>query len=257
MLTSRQNSLVKQIRTLHKSKERRSQGMFLLEGTHLIQEALPIGLPIEVICYTEAWQDQHDDLLVQLGQTPARLELVSPDLLKYMSTTVEPDGVLAVAPSQQQKSLKIKTLGLVLETIQDPGNLGTMIRTAAAAGVDGVLLSRNCADLENPKTLRATAGQWLKLPIGTSEDLVQDLQAFKAQGIQIVATIPTADQTYWEIDLQRPSVILLGNEGGGLSPEVAAMADVTVTIPLASGVESLNVAIAAALMLYEVKRQRA
>jgi RNA methyltransferase, TrmH family len=256
MLTSLQNPLVKQIRKLQKAKERREQGLFLLEGSHLIAEAIAVGLPLTTVCHTESWQARYPQLWAELGKTPARLELVSPEVLAAMSTTVQPDGVVAIAPRQHQGKVELKDLGLVLETIQDPGNLGTMIRTACAVGADGLLLSPNCVDLDSPKVLRASAGQWLRLPMATSRDLVADLGQLKAQGMQVVATLPSATQTYWEVDLRRPSLIVMGNEGAGLSPEVAALADQMVTIPLAKDVESLNVAIAAALMLYEAKRQR-
>jgi RNA methyltransferase, TrmH family len=257
MLTSLQNPLVKQIRKLQKAKERREQGLFLLEGSHLLTEAVAVGLPLTTVCCTESWQERYPQLFEALMQITPRLELVSPEVVAAMSTTVQPDGVVAIAPRQHQGNVELKDLGLVLETIQDPGNLGTMIRTACAVGVDGLLLSADCVDLDNPKVLRASAGQWLRLPMATSRDLVRDLGQLKAQGMQVVATLPSATQTYWEVDLRRPSLIVMGNEGAGLSPAVAAVADQVVTIPLAEGVESLNVAIAAALVLYEAKRQRA
>ncbi len=256
MLSSRQNPLVKQIRKLHRSKERREQGRFLLEGSHLVEAAGAVGLPLAILCYTEHWRSQYPHLFDTLSQTVERLELVSPEVLKSIATTVEPDGVIAIAPRPPAQTLEFTQLGLVLETIQDPGNLGTMIRTAAAVGIDGLLLSQDCVDVDHPKVLRASAGQWLRLAIATSPDLLSDLTRYKAQGMQIIATVPSAQKTYWEIDFGQPSLILLGNEGAGLSPAVAAIADQQVTLPLAPGVESLNVAIAAALMLYEAKRQR-
>ncbi|HEY9654911.1 MAG TPA: RNA methyltransferase, partial [Crinalium sp.] len=145
---------------------------------------------------------------------------------------------------------------LVLETIQDPGNLGTMIRTAAATGAEGLLLSADSVDFDHPKVLRSSAGQWFKLPMGMNADLQSALRHYQQQGMQIIAAVPTAPLTYWQVDLRQPTLILLGNEGAGLSPALTALADKKVTIPLNPGVESLNVAIAAALILYEAKRQR-
>jgi RNA methyltransferase, TrmH family len=256
MLTSLQNPLVKQIRKLHRPKERREQHLCLLEGSHLIAEACAMQVPLQVICYTPDWQAQYPWLYDQAQARSLRLEMVSPEVLKSMATTVEPDGVIAIAPRQHQKPIALQTLGLVLETIQDPGNLGTMIRTAAAIGVDGLLLSENCVDIDNPKVLRASAGQWFRLPIAIVPDLKSELKSYRDRGMQIIATRPTATQTLWDVDFTKPSLIVMGNEGAGLSPEIAACADVQVQIPLADGVESLNVAIAAALMLYEAKRQR-
>jgi RNA methyltransferase, TrmH family len=255
MLTSLQNPLVKQIRKLHRSQERREQHLFLLEGSHLVAEACAMQVPLQVLCCTPDWQQQYAKLYDQAHEQSQRIEIVSPEVLKAMATTVEPDGVLAIAPRQHQKPIDIKTLGLILETIQDPGNLGTMIRTAAAVGVEGLLLSQNCVELDNPKVLRASAGQWFRLPMAIAPDLPSELKKYHDRGHQIIATRPTATQTLWEVDFTKPSLIVMGNEGAGLSPEVAACADVQVQIPLADGVESLNVAIAAALMLYEAKRQ--
>ena len=257
MLTSVQNPLVKQMRKLHRAKERREQQLFLLEGTHLLEEACAIALPLTTVCCTPAWQSRYPELWEQLIQRSQRVEIVSPEVLEAIATTVQPDGIVATA---QRISLQPPTeslsLGLALETLQDPGNLGTVIRTAAAAGVDGLWLSPDSVDLDHPKVLRASAGQWFRLPMSVSPSLRSQVQQFQQQGVQVVATRLTATQTYWQVDLTRPTLILLGNEGAGLSAELAELADVEVKIPLASGVESLNVAIAAALILYEAQRQR-
>ncbi len=257
MLTSLQNPLIKQLRKLHRAKERREQQLFLLEGTHLIEEACAAQFALETACHTEAWRSQHPDLWQHLIDTAQRVELVSADVLKAIATTVEPDGVIATAERVQAQPLQFTQLGLMLETIQDPGNLGTMIRTAAAAGAEGLLISDDSVDLDNPKVLRSSAGQWFRLPMAVSANLTADVLKCKAAGMQVISTIPTAPQTYWEVDFRLPTLILLGNEGAGLSPELTDLADRQVSIPLSRGVESLNVAISAALILYEVKRQRA
>ena len=256
MLTSLQNPLVKQLRKLHQTKERREQQLFLLEGTHLLEAALLVDRPLMTLCHTIAWQTKYPLLWEHAQRLTQRVELVSADVLRAIATTVEPDGVVATVERTSTKAPVFNSLGLVLETVQDPGNLGTMIRTAAAAGADGLLLSADSVDFDHPKVLRSSAGQWFQLPMAASADLQTELALYQQQGMQIVATLPAAPLTYWEVDLKRPTLILMGNEGGGLSPELAAIADQQVTIPLNPGVESLNVAIAAALMLYEAKRQR-
>lgn len=256
MLTSLQNPLVKQLRKLHRAKDRREQGVFLLEGTHLLEEACAANFPLETVCATADWQCAHPQLWEQLEQLAQRVELVSPEVLQAIATTVQPDGIVATAPSLSGDAPQFTRLGIVLETIQDPGNLGTLIRTAAAAGAEGLLLSADCVDPENPKVLRASAGQWFRLPVGVSAHLPEDINRYRTQGIQVVATLPDASQTYWQVNWQLPSLVLLGNEGAGLSPELVALADQHISIPLAPGVESLNVAIAGALILYEAKRQQ-
>jgi TrmH family RNA methyltransferase len=258
MLTSLQNPLVKQMRKLHRAKDRREQQLFLLEGTHLTLEACAVGWPLAVVCYTPDWQTRHPDLWTQVSQRSQRMECVSSEVLQAIATTVNPDGIVAASPRGAIQAALPATvqLGVVLETLQDPGNLGTVIRTAAAAGVDGLWLSADSVDLDHPKVLRASSGQWFRLPMAVSADLKAVVQQCQQAQVQVVATLPQAQQTYWEIDLTRPTLILLGNEGAGLSPALASLADQTVKIPLAAGVESLNVAIAAALILYEAKRQR-
>jgi len=258
MLTSLQNPLVKQLRKLHQAKQRQEQGAFLLEGTHLVEEAYATGWPLEVVCCTPEWCDRHPTLYLQVAHQATRVELVSGAIIEAIATTASPDGIVATARRQTatQPLNHAISLGIALETLQDPGNLGTIIRTAAAAGVEGLWLSADSVDLDHPKVLRATAGQWFRLPMSTSEDLSGEVQRCKQHGIQVVATLPNAPLTYWQADLTRPTLLLLGNEGNGLSENLAATADVQVSIPLAAGVESLNVAIAAALLVYEAKRQR-
>ena len=255
-LTSLQNPLVKQIRKLDSSKERRHQQMFLLEGTHLLEEACAVNYPLVTVCCTPQWQELHPQLWQQACQRAERAELVSMEVLKAIATTVQPDGVVATAKRRPIQPVPFTGLALGLETMQDPGNLGTIIRTAAAAGAAGLWLSGDSVDLDNPKVLRASAGQWFRLPMAVSPDLKATVQECQQAGMQVVATLPSAKLTYWEVDWRRPTLILLGNEGAGLSAELGRIADLQVRIPLNPGVESLNVAIAAALMLYEAQRQR-
>ncbi len=257
MLTSLQNSLVKQIRKLHSPKERNKQQLFLLEGTHLLEEACAVKYPLEAVCCTPQWQITHPHLWEVICGQCYRVEVVSPEVLAAMATTVNPDGIVAIAQRDAQpRQIPFTGLVLALETVQDPGNLGTMIRTAAAAGASGLWLSEDSVDLDNPKVLRASAGQWFRLNMAVSEDLKATVQQSQQAGMQVVATLPNADLTYWQVDWRKPSLILLGNEGAGLSADLAALADIQVKIPLNPGVESLNVGITAALMLYEAQRQK-
>jgi RNA methyltransferase, TrmH family len=256
MLTSLQNPLVKQVRKLHSSKHRRLQGCFLLEGSHLLQEAALARWPLATLFYTERWQDKNPQLLIDLQGTVPRCELVSAEVLGAIATTINPDGVVAVAQLASQQSVAIQSLGLVLETLQDPGNVGTMLRTAAAAGVEGVLLSEDSADLESPKVLRATAGAWFRVATAQCQNVLDQVKQHQAKGFQVVATAPQAVCEYWSVDYTQPTLILVGNEGAGLSEPLLQVADVQVSIPTSAGVESLNAAIATAVILYEAKRQR-
>ncbi len=257
MLTSLQNPLIKQIRKLHSAKERRKQQLFLLEGTHLLEEACTINYPLGIVCCTLRWQAAHEKLWQFAKEKCDRAEVVSEDLIQALATTVQPDGVIATAKrGYRVAEVPFSGLQIALETVQDPGNLGTIIRTAAAAGASGLWLNNDSVDLDNPKVLRASAGQWFRLPMQVSEDLPGTIIKAKQAGMQVIATLPGASFTYWQVNWQKPSLILLGNEGAGLSTELAQMADLNVKIPLQPGVESLNVAITAALILYEAQRQK-
>ena len=158
MITSLQNPLVKQMRKLHRAKERREQQLFLLEGTHLVEEACAANCLFVAVCYTPEWQQTHPQLWKTLTDRSQRVEVVSEAVLQAIATTVNPDGVVAtverfsVSPAPNHI-----TLGVALETLQDPGNLGTVIRTSAAAGVDGLWLSADSVDLDHPKVLRVVA----------------------------------------------------------------------------------------------------
>lgn len=255
MLTSVQNPLVKAVRKLHQAKGRRLQQQFLLEGTHLVQEARRTGYSLDLVCYTESWEQRYPALLAQLVHHSHRLQLVSEPVLAAMATTVHPDGVIAVAPQRPSPSMALNRLGLAFETLQDPGNFGTIIRTAVAASVDGLWLSQDSVAPDHPKVLRASAGQWFQMRMAVIPDLRQQVQQWRADQVQVVATCLTAAIPYWAIDFRRPTVILLGNEGAGLTADLQAMATLQTTIPMAVGVESLNVAISTALLVYEAQRQ--
>jgi RNA methyltransferase, TrmH family len=257
IITSTQNPLVKAVRRLHQSKERQQEQAFLLEGTHLLQEACAVDISLEVFCATVNWQTQHPDLWQQAHNRSIRTELVSDQALAAMATTVHPDGVIAVASRRQDRQPSLQAnLILLLDRLQDPGNLGTIIRTAVAAGADGLWVGNHSVELDHPKVLRASAGQWFRLPMAVSTEPIELLRSYRHQGGQVVATSMTAALDYWQLDFTLPTLLLLGNEGGGLAPELLAEADRTVRIPMAPGVESLNVAVTAALLLYEARRQR-
>ena len=254
LIVSTKNPLAKHFRKLHQAKERRRQQLFLLEGTHLLQEACAVRYPLLQVVMTEAWWRTHGDLSLQLQGVASDVRLVTPEVLASMCTTVSPDGVVAIAQRGAKPALISEhvSLGIALERLQDPGNLGAVIRTAAAAGCDRIWLTSDSVDIDHPKVLRATAGQWFRVPMQT----VSDFEGLKSLGVQLVATTPVASLDYWDLDLRQPTVFLMGNEGAGLSQQAMDLATHQVKIPLAADVESLNVAIATAVLLYETKRQR-
>lgn len=267
LISSRRNPLVKRLRDLHGPRGRREQGLLLLEGTHLLQEVRRLGLrPVDLVA-TEAWLAAHPDLVGGLAGWPA-WQPVTDEVLGAAASTDHPDGVLLTvrpptpaAPSGPPPASSQQApapLLLVLDAIQDPGNLGTLMRTALAAGTTALWLGEG-ADPYQPKVLRASAGAALALAIwrGDRPALVERLNALAGQGVQLVATVPprAGGRPYWELDWSQPTALLLGNEGAGLSPQLQAFAHHRVTIPHSPAVESLNVAVAAAPLLLERRRQ--
>ncbi len=270
LITSLQNPLVKEIRKLHQTKGRREQNRLLIEGTHLIETAYQANCSFTIFVYTNDWQAKNSLLWQQVNQASEQSVQVNPEVLSTLATTVNPDGAIATLNRSQFLPTSPSSLpspssllspsppprGLSLERLQDPGNLGTIMRTAVATGVEALWVSEDTVELDHPKVLRASAGSWFHLPKTICPDLPQLLAHLQQQGLQVIATLPTAQQCYWNMDFSRPSVLVLGNEGNGLSAKLTALADQRVLIPQRQTVESLNVAIAASVLLYEVQRQR-
>ncbi len=258
-ISSRRNPLIKRLRDLHQGSGRLEQQRLLLEGTHLLEEALRLGRVPDLLLATAPWAARHAQLLEALPPATACRE-VSEDVLAAVATTRTPDGVVATLPwSLPSPPLPPGAGGftLLLDNVQDPGNLGTLLRTALAAGVDQLWL-REGADPWQPKVLRASSGASLALVIGrlSREALTARLQAARNAGTCLVATVVRGGEPYWCHDWRRPTLMMLGNEGSGLSPELLAEADQLLRLPHSPAMESLNVAIAAAPMLLERHRQR-
>jgi len=264
LISSRRNPLVRRLRQLHTPAGRRQEGLVLLEGTHLAQEVLRLDLqPRQLLC-TPAWGEAHPGLLAELGSrmaNPGSVQaptLVSEAVLAAVATTEHPDGVVLTLEPPQTPAHS-STFVLVLDGIQDPGNLGTLLRTALAAGIEQVWLAGG-ADPLQPKVLRASAGAALALPQRRLErpGVVGLVNQARASGQQVVAAVPPAAagaQAYWQLDWRPPTLLLLGAEGPGLSTALLELATHRVCIPHSAAVESLNVAVAAAPLLLERWRQ--
>jgi TrmH family RNA methyltransferase len=257
LITSRRNPLVRQLRGLHEARGRREQGLLLLEGRHLLEEALRLQLSPDLVAATPAWIARHAELWDSLPAATRRQPLAE-EALALAASTSHPDGVLATLRPPLLHPTRRPGFVLALDGLQDPGNLGTLLRTALAAGVEEVWLGEG-ADPYAPKVLRASSGAALALPLRRLEngELLALLHGPAAEGLQRVATLVSGGRPYWELDWTRPTVLLLGNEGAGLAPQLAALADARVTIPHSPAVESLNVAVAAAPLLLERWRQNA
>ena len=252
-ITSRDNNLFKQLKKLaDSSRERRKLGETLLDGVHLVEGYLQhFGEPSLLVIPEGASSPEATDLLQTLADVPT---VMFPTLMfSELTPVASPTGILALVKVPPLAPPQTVEFALLLEDIQDPGNLGSMLRTAAAAGVDAVYLSIGCTDAWSPKALRGGQGAHFVLPIVERVDLLTWMQDFQGQTL---ATAMQGESLYAQ-DLRQPTAFLIGNEGTGLSAEVFAAAGKHVHIPIAAGVESLNAAAASAICLFERVRQRA
>ncbi len=241
-------------------------GEVLLDGAHLLFEALAAGVPLLALWYTPRAAAREGAALAQAirrlethGVTPT---LVGDATMAKLSPTKTPSGVLAIGtrPSWDPASLlraEESTLLVLAADLQDPGNAGAVVRVAEAAGATGVWLTGESVDPFAWRALRGSMGSALRLPVVRSGTTRDAIAACLARGVQVVATDGRASRTFYDVDLRRPTALLLGNEGGGLSETLRRAVSTVVAIPMASTVNSLNVATAAAVLLYEAHRQRA
>ncbi len=256
MLTSLNNAKVKQVAELvKKPKARRAAQVFVVEGAKMFAE-----VPVERVtdCFvTESFLEKGEcaDKLAQVSY-----EIVSEEVLKKMSDTQTPQGVLCVVKqfsyTLEQLLQKENPLFVILEDLQDPGNLGTIIRTGEGAGIDGVIMTKDTVDIYNPKTIRATMGSIYRVPFLYTEDLAAVMGALKDHNVHTYAAHLQGKEYYDVQEFKNGCAFLIGNEGNGLKRETADMAERYIKIPMQGQLESLNAAVATAILMYEAAAQR-
>lgn len=259
MIESMNNPQVKRIGKLKKSSRfRRQERGFIAEGFKMAAEGLEHGL-VQTLYVAESARKEY---FLKLSHTIGKedIEWVSDAVFRQISDTAAPQGVLAVIRMPEYDRGKIlseeRATLVCLEDIQDPGNLGTIMRTAEGAGMGGVVLSKGCVDLFNPKVVRSTMGALYRMPYYITEDMSTEVEYLQSQGFQIAAARLDAELDYTHADYRGKTGLLIGNEARGLCPGTAEKADVGVKIPMEGQLESLNAAVSAALLMYEVHRQR-
>lgn len=266
MITSTSNKRVKNvIALLSKSKERKKQQAFVVEGIKMFAEAPDFWIK-EVYISEKLDLELTENALIAdkvktlSGFPDVVIETVAAEVFDKMCDTKTPQGVLSVLKMPQYTfddiSKASNGLYLVLEDIQDPGNLGTMMRTGEGAGISGVIMSDRTVDLFNPKTIRATMGSIYRVPFIYVSDLADSIKKMRALGVKTYAAHLDGQHAYDKEDYKEETAFLIGNEGNGLSKEIADLADCYIRIPMLGQVESLNAAIAASLLVYEAARQR-
>ena len=273
-ITSRQNPLVKRFRRVRAGTEHH---LLFLEGVRLIEDAIKAGVRFESIAFTSALEatDRGLALMDTLQNVPCRGAHVSPQVMEGIADTESPQGVAAIISRPHFEVEDVfearPQLVVIADQLQDPGNLGSLIRTAEAAGATGLITTRYTVDPFNHKALRASMGGALRLPVAIGVPAREVAELCNERGVKLIAsraarpeprnTIEDAAlletvRTYTDVDFNRPIGLILGREASGVSEDVASHADEFIHIPMAEGVESLNVAAAGAIILYEVARQR-
>lgn len=258
-IMSPQNARVKEWAQLLEKKHRDKQQRYIIEGIHLVSEALKSEAEIEFIAYSMEY-----GIPAELAQAaPGHLSVewigVSDAVIAKCSDTKTPQPVFAVIRKQHSELnglLKDENgLVVVLDGVQDPGNVGTIIRTADAVGASGIVVGSGCADIYSPKTIRSTMGSLFHLPI-VAGDLTEVLPKAKQKGVRLAGTSLQAASICYDYDFRGPTWLLFGNEASGLSAPVQRLLDDALIIPMKGNAESLNVAMAASVLLYEALRQR-
>lgn len=261
MITSPSNSRIKSVMHLvQKAKARREEQVFVTEGIKMFLEAPDERIREVYISESFSCADKEKEQAVKEKLKRIPHEMVSTEVFKKISDTCSPQGILCVIRMFQYRLedllKKEKPFLLIAEDIQDPGNLGTMVRTGEGAGIDGIILSKESVDIYNPKTIRATMGSIYRVPFIYTDELAAVLGKLKEQNIRLYAAHLKGEKSYEEFDYLGGTAFLIGNEGNGLKKETADLADTYMRIPMEGQVESLNASIAAAVLMYETSRQR-
>jgi len=256
IIQSKDNSILKEVKKLHKKKFRNETESFLVEGFRFVEEALISSFKIPYIFISESARDKYISSDVEtMIQEDTEVYLVSDSIFKDLCETVTPQGILAVVKNRKVDFQNKEGFYILVDRIQDPGNMGTIIRTAHASGALGIITTKGTVDIYNDKTLRSTMGSIFNIPIIEDIDL-KLLNNLKSMGFKLIVSSLDTDNNFYDIDLKTKAIIAVGNEGNGISNEISRLGDEKVKIPMPGGAESLNVAVSAAIMMYEAVRQK-
>jgi TrmH family RNA methyltransferase len=263
MITSKNNPQIREIRLLKQAKHRRARSQYLIEGVRLFEEALQQEKGIRTILYSPRLEGSDRGVRVLSSARKKNFQAewihVSDEVLGSLGDTQHHQGILAVL---DQRNWNWEDLGkrggviLLLCALQDPGNLGTLFRLAEAAGSAGLILGQGCVDPFNSKAVRASMGSLFRIPFLVDQDLGRCLHVLRGQGYTIWASGVPGRVSFWDVDFSHPCAVLLGQEGAGIPPDLLPADNHILSIPMAAPVDSLNVAMAGGIILYEAWRQK-
>ncbi len=262
-ISSYKNNKIKDLRSLYKKKYQNKKGQIVLEGVRIIEDALAEGAKIKRVFYIKDLLEKNRTakLIKQLKAENIELIAITEEICDRVSDVENSQGILAVVkrPEYELNDLLNQKEGsflLIIDRLQDPGNLGTIIRTADAAGIDGIIMTKGTVNLYNQKVIRATMGSLFRIP-AVSVDKLNQLKAFLTkQEVKLFATSLKGEKNYFAADYSGNVALIVGNEAHGVRDELITLADETIKIPLRGGAESLNAAIATAIVTYEGVKQR-
>ncbi len=261
IISSRSNKTIKYLKSLSLSRNRQKESRFIVDGIRIIEEILEQGRSVKKLIISPlAAENERAAMIVEAAREQGiEVVWVAERVVDYLAETKTSQGVLAlVEPQEFSEDDLLKgqmPMIVVAHLLQDPGNLGTIVRVTEAAGAGGVVTTPGTVDFYNPKALRATMGSIFRLPALRTQSLEAFVDRFKSRGYQTVAAMVSAKTRYFDIDYTKPTILLLGQEGAGLTPEAGQLADYKVSIPMVTMIDSLNVASAASIILYEAVRQ--
>jgi TrmH family RNA methyltransferase len=256
IIASRRHAIVKTFRAVAHGDPSRA----LIDGWHLLHDAVAAGIAIDTVALVDPPAADADRALTQRLDSSGAVVRVTPSVMEALSPVRTPSGVVAIVRKRERAFESLLTtppaLVVVATDLPDPGNAGALIRSAEAGGASGVILAGVSADAWNWKALRAAMGSTFRVPVLDERDAPAALARLRHAGLVIVATTPRGGASMYSVDLARPCAVVIGGEGAGLSGAMLDAADVRLNIPMAAGVESLNAAVAAAVIVYEAARQR-
>ncbi len=256
MITSTQNPRVQQVRALvSQRKEREERGEFVIEGVRLCEEALASAWQPRLLLYSADLPPRGLELVRAWQERGAPVEEAAPHVLRSAADTENPQGILGVFARRELSLPSRPDFLVVADGLRDPGNLGTLLRTAAAAGAQALLLAPGCVDPFSPKVLRAGMGAHFRLPLRSLD--WDELAALLKPACRVFLAESGGGTPAWQLDLRAPLALVIGGEADGAGPQARALADGQITIPMPGKSESLNAAVAAGILLFEVVRQRA
>lgn len=255
IIHSKDNTLIKEIRKLKEKKYRAEKGRFLIEGFRFVEEALKSSYDVPMIIVSEnqkeRWNSFHIEDQIKLD---TKVLWVTESILKNLSSTDSPQGIVAVVENKRINIIDRHGFYVLVDKLQDPGNMGTVIRTAHAAGALGIIYTKGTVDIYNEKTLRSTMGSIFNIPI-IEDNNFDTIDYLKSKKFKFLISSLDAEKNFYEEDLTGKMVICVGNEGNGISEEVKRIGDIKVKIPMPGSAESLNVAVASGIMMFETVRQ--